>query len=297
MNTPLAITSKNNTATAQHGLKTEKKFCQLCNGEGFQLLPEARKNFKSYFGLVLCRCIASKCICDQKPPYMYMDEQNFQLLPCPCREVRRSLSVIKGLYAKSNIPPKYRFRRLKEFKTDHPDPKISICLAQALDNARFFLRELKTKKDFVRGWYFHGQPGSGKTLLSCLILNECILQNRNEVRYTKITRDFFNQIRASFNLESSLYGQSENLFQEVSNVQILVIDDFGIQKDSDWEQRTLYDLIDYRYEHNKITIITSNTDPRELRSLFGGRIFSRLKEMTQSQDMIADDYRDKFSNF
>ena len=293
----MVVTSGNNINTPQYGLKTEKKFCRHCNGQGFQLLPEAGKNFKSYFGAVLCRCVESKCICDKKPPYMYMDEQNFQLLPCACREVRRSLSMIKSLYAKSNIPPKYRFRRLKEFQTDHPDPEIQVCLAQALDNARFFLKELKEKKDFVKGWYFYGKPGSGKTFLSCLILNECILQNQNEVRYIKITRDFFNQIKASFNLESSLYGKSENLFKEVSNVRILVIDDFGIQKDSDWEQRTLYDLIDYRYEYNKITIITSNTNPREFKSLSGGRIFSRLKEMTQNQDMLAGDYRNKFSNF
>ena len=227
---------------------------------------------------------------------MYMNETNFRLSPCLCRPIRHSLALIKDLYAKSNIPPKYRFRRIKEFETYHPDPEMAKCLIQALDNARLFLEDIKKKTDFIRGWYFYGPSGSGKTLLSCLMLNECILSFQNQARYTKITRDFFNQMKASFNLESSFYGKGANLFNEISNAEILVIDDFGVQKDSDWEQRTLYDLIDYRYEYNKTTIITSNTAPKELNPLFGGRILSRLKEMTRFQDLISTDYRDKFSN-
>ena len=289
-----AATEKNKKPPL-HGRETEIDPCPLCKGKGFQLLPGGGKQFKPYLDLVICSCVESVCICDKKPPYMYMDQTNFQLLPCICRPVRHSLSLIKNLYAKSNIPPKYKFRRIKEFETYHPDNEINRCLIQALDNAYLFLEELKKKTDFIRGWYFYGPSGSGKTLLSCLILNECILLFQDQVRYTKITRDFFNQMRAAFNQESNFYGKSESLFYEVSNADILVIDDFGVQKDSDWEQRTLYDLIDHRYEYNKTTIITSNIPPKELKPLFGGRIFSRLKEMTRIQDMISTDYRDKFS--
>ena len=268
--------------------------CPDCKGKGFQLLPEGRKQFRSYLGLAICRCIESKCICTKKPPYMYMDETNSQLLPCTCRLVRISLSRIKALYARSNIPPKFRFRRIKEFKTSQSKNETSKSLARALDNAQRFLKELKEKTDSIRGWYFYGNSGTGKTLLSCLILNECILRFQNQVRYTKITRGFFNRMRASFNLESPFYGKGEDMFDEISNTEILVIDDFGVQKDSDWEQRTLYDLIDYRYEYDKITIITSNIPPEELKPLFGGRIYSRLREMTRKQDLIDEDYREKF---
>ena len=105
----------------------------------------------------------------------------------------------------------------------------------AHDNAYMFLEELQkqaanTGENFTKGWYFFGPPGSGKTFLSCLMLNECILRYQIQVRYVKITRDFFNRIRASYNLESVYYGKGEDLMKQLCDVNILLLDDFGSSK-------------------------------------------------------------------
>jgi len=67
-----------------------------------------------------------------------------------------------------------------------------------------------------------------------------------------------------------------------------------VQADSEWEKRTLYDLIDARYENQSPTIITSNIPPENWKELFDGRVFSRLQEMTHFYGMIADDYRNNY---
>ena len=273
--------------------------CEECNAKGYLLQPGGSHYYKSHIDLSICQCIESKCVCDKKPPYMYYDKKNFQLKSCECRRVRKILDTIRFRYKGSNIPAKYLFHRIHEFDTNHNDVDCSQTLTMALDNAYLFLEEweqrvLEANRSFVKGWYIFGPPGSGKTFLSCLMLNECLLRYQTNVRYVKITRDFLNQIRSSYNLESKYYGKGDDLIEKISHVDILLLDDFGVQKDSEWEKRMLYDLIDTRYEYAKTTIVTSNIPPKELQPLFGGRIYSRIKEMMRIQDIISTDYRDRF---
>ena len=273
--------------------------CQDCAGRGYLSHPAGGVGYKAYCDLSVCRCIESQCFCEKKPPYMWYDEKTSELRACLCRKVRTLLSEIKRLYQVSSIPPKYRFRQIHDFEITHEEPSITRCLTQAYDNAEHFLEELGRQKvmggDLVRGWYFHGLPGSGKTMLSCLILNEAILRYQYRVRYVKVARDFLDQIRASYNQESGFYGKGNNIINELYQIDLLVLDDFGVQQDTEWEKRMLYNLIDTRYEYAKTTIITSNLEPEELRPLFGGRILSRIKEMAQIQDFVGPDYREKLA--
>ena len=267
--------------------------CSYCSNERFIFAPSSNRNNTSY--LEICSCVEQHCICDKKPPYLYLNEATNIVQSCICKNARNKLSKIKSLFSDSNIPTKYKYRRITDFKTDNEDNTIKNSLFMALDDSVHFINQSNNLQNkFIRGLFFYGAPGSGKTLLTCLILNECIIKYQIEVLYLKITRDFFNRIKASYNLESEIYGQGDDLFKKISEVDLLAIDDFGVQKDSLWEQRTLYDLIDTRYEFEKPTIITSNLDPKEIDNLFSGRIYSRLKEMVQFKEIIAPDYRDKF---
>ena len=274
-------------------IMAKTKNCNLCQGLGYSFsLSTSNRNFNF---LEICSCVEKTCICDKKVPYVYLDEDTRQLTACPCRPYRLKVDQIKELVYSSKIPKKYQFRRITEFDTSNDNEEISMNLIQAHDNAYYFIEQFSP--DYTgntQGLYFYGNAGSGKTMLACLILNELILQYQIEVCYIKITRDFFNQLRSTFNAESALYGQGDDLFKTISLSRVLVIDDFGVQADSEWEQRTLYDLIDARYEAELPTLITSNTPPQELESSFKNRIYSRLREMTLFQSMIGLDYREKF---
>lgn len=125
-----------------------------------------------------------------------------------------------------------------------------------------------------------------------MILNELIMVQKRTCRYIKISRDFFQQLRATFNNDSGTYGRTDSVFNEIARQDVLVIDDFGIQSDSEWEQRMLYDLVDARYESELPTIITSNIDLDAVRNLFKGRIYSRFTEMLHTVEFFnVRDYR------
>ncbi|MDH5719449.1 MAG: ATP-binding protein [Spirochaetia bacterium] len=273
----------------------ERPACSICEDRGIIFNVANRKSQVSF--IEVCRCIEEACICDKKPPYMVFNHETRTMQNCACRKTRASIDRINFLFKNSNIPVRFRYRRLFEFETKASDKEIEKNLALALDNAQHFIMHLeKLNSESVKGLYFFGAPGSGKTFISCLILNEIILRYQMNVRYVKITRDFFNQIRATFSFDSQAYGKGEDIFKDLMNKDVLVIDDFGVQADTAWEQRTLYDLIDARYEADKPTILTSNLQPEEIdkMNLFGGRILSRLKEMTDFQPIICTDYRENF---
>jgi len=273
----------------------KKSYCSICSGRGYLYKPSARK--KQFSFLEICECIEKKCQCEKKTPYMVFNEKERILEECACLPVRRKIEKTIDNFKTSNIPVRFRYRRISEFEIKNNDKETQNNLIMALDNAHHFIERFSTEQsENIRGLYIFGPPGTGKTFLACLILNELILQYGISVKYVKITRDFFNEIKSTFNLEAALKRRGDDIFKELLDKDVLVIDDFGVQADTSWEQRTLYDLIDARYEYDKPTIITSNLSPEEISemNLFGGRIVSRLKEMTEFQPIICSDYRDNF---
>ena len=274
-------------------IKEEPAKCIQCNGAGYQFGISSRKGNISF--IELCACKVKECKCDGNPPYLFHDDETEEVKVCSCRPFRNQIIRIRDLFNQSNIPVKYRYRRITEFQTDDDNEEVCLNLAQAHDNAYYFIEQFSdSHHEAMRGLYFFGNAGSGKTMLACLCLNELILQFQLKVKFVKITRDFFNAMRASFNQESEWYGRGDNLFKSIAEVPALVLDDFGVQADSPWEQRTLYDLIDARYEAELPTILTSNLPPQEIETVFKNRIYSRLKEMTVFQTMIGLDYRERF---
>lgn len=62
------------------------------------------------------------------------------------------------------------------------------------------------------------------------------------------------------------------------NVDILILDDVGKEKQTEWSESIMFDVINHRYENMKPVIITSNFSSRELESYFGEACYSRLVE-------------------
>ena len=104
---------------------------------------------------------------------------------------------------------------------------------------------------------------------------------------------FLDSIKASFNKDHA----DENLFELFVEAPVLVIDDLGegrTEKNgmlSSWAQERLFVLINARYEQELTTIVTSKYNPRELASVVGMAVASRLAEMCFFLHNREGDYR------
>jgi DNA replication protein DnaC len=72
---------------------------------------------------------------------------------------------------------------------------------------------------------------------------------------------------------------------------VVVLDDFGKEKATDWVTERLYVLIESRYQNMKSTIVTSNRTLDELDDLGYGAAVSRLQETGRVVRVDAKDYR------
>lgn len=84
---------------------------------------------------------------------------------------------------------------------------------------------------------------------------------------------------------------SEAVFDAIANVGVLVVDDLGAAKGSEWNEEINYRLINHRYEHELPTLITSNVPTKELVSALGERVASRLVEMASRVVLHGTDRR------
>ena len=130
------------------------------------------------------------------------------------------------------------------------------------------------------GLFLSGSRGTGKTHLACAIIRKEILENTSDNEYAMpmfvSIPDLLLEIRHSFKSD----GISEKeIIDKYSIVSLLVLDDLGIEKTSEWSIQTLYTIIDKRYRDIKRTIVTSNLTLKEIAQRLDDRISSRLAGM------------------
>ena len=131
---------------------------------------------------------------------------------------------------------------------------------------------------------FLGDVGTGKTHLAAAIANEFIGRDIPVLFGTFI--DHLQKIKDEFN-NTSL----DTYLSKMKSIPILVIDDLGKEKRTDWSQQMLFTIINYRYEHMLPTIITANFDDSGLMNHVGNATVSRLNEMSTAIHMNGEDYR------
>lgn len=86
-------------------------------------------------------------------------------------------------------------------------------------------------------------------------------------------------------------ADSQNSFTEIAGAPLLLVDDLGAAKGSEWTEEITYRLINHRYEHMLPTLITSNVPPGELKEALGDRVASRLAEMCERVTLRGQDRR------
>jgi DNA replication protein DnaC len=138
-----------------------------------------------------------------------------------------------------------------------------------------------------------GPTGTGKTHQAYGALRH-IAESAPRRRYSVIAipaADMYGELRPT-----GQAGAAEHRLRQLASVPLLLLDDLGSAKASEWTEEVTYRLINERYNTCLPTLFTSNLPPRadgrpDLAAALGDRIVSRLAEMTTVIDMRGADRR------
>lgn len=172
------------------------------------------------------------------------------------------------------------------FETFDPRPA-----GKAYDIAKEYAE--KFGKETTEGLMLYGKAGSGKTHLACAITRHIIEQKRIQVIFTRIV-DLLSEIRQTYSEDEYCRTENESdLIRKYAGAPLLIIDDLGAEKTTDWVRQILYQIIDERWIEQKPIIVTSNLNLEELEARFEERIASRVAGMCRLVESRDYDYRIK----
>jgi DNA replication protein DnaC len=195
--------------------------------------------------------------------------------------------VVARLLADARIPPRFARAELDNFEHDMDTQRNAWRRAVAFVEA-FPIVE--------KGLLFYGAHGVGKTHLAVGILKAAIR--------TKGARGFFFETRELLRLVRDTYNRSVeetemNVLRPLLDADLLVLDDLGAERTSEWVQETLGLVVNTRYNARRATVFTSNlvdlpdsTDPRTFIFQLGARTRSRLTEMCDWIEIQGVDVRE-----
>ncbi len=175
----------------------------------------------------------------------------------------------KQRIVETRMPLEYQTKDFSTFIQETDSQKAAFKLA------RRFVKGWEKAKAGGYGLLFLGSCGTGKTHLACAIMIELLKEYAfSYPRYYKAS-EIFSAVRSTYQAGAST--NEEETLKFFSSIQLLVIDEVGVQKGSEAEKRILFSILDNRVTSNKPTILMSNLGPKALAELLGDRLYDRVR--------------------
>jgi DNA replication protein DnaC len=217
--------------------------------------------------------------------------------PCDCQHQRRMYALLR----RAQIPYRYAGCSLGNFEKSAEN-------AQAFITADGFVNNYPGTNDGT-GILLTGTVGLGKTHLAAAILQKLTLEKGVPALFCDY-RELLKQITNSYN--SRVDTTELEVLKPVFETEVLVLDELGAAKPTDWVWDTVALILNTRYNDKRTTIITTNYPNQRsgtggsegagsggrfgnreetLGDRIGDRMWSRLQEMCVPVEMRGADYR------
>lgn len=175
-------------------------------------------------------------------------------------------------FANAKIPTRYLGKTLADYETDK-DNKHAVA----------FAKDILPKG--LSGAYFYGEVGTGKTFLAALIAQE-FLQAGKSVLFESV----YNLLSEFYEIYRGKSNKSEDdLLNALYTADLLVLDDFGLEKPTQFVGATLSKILDARYNRQGITtLITSNYSLEEVKARLNAPTDARADDICLNGSRIYD---------
>ncbi len=179
---------------------------------------------------------------------------------------KKDMEVVERLRKESLMSPRFEEATFQNFREDKANSyNLKLCRRYA-ENF-----DVMMKKN--QGLIFYGDVGTGKTFAAACIANYLLS------RGTSVVMTSFIKLLSSM---QTFGNDNELLISRLNRAKLLIIDDLGAERDTEFAQEHVYNIIDSRYRAKRPLIITTNMTIEEIREPNGtryARIYDRLSKM------------------
>ncbi|QCI24143.1 DNA replication protein DnaC [Buchnera aphidicola (Muscaphis stroyani)] len=171
---------------------------------------------------------------------------------------------MQRVLGRSGIRELYMNCSFENYKIEHEGQK------KVLEAAKRYAEEFNEN---IASFIFSGRPGTGKNHLASAIGNYLILHDKSILIVT--VADLMSNMKGTFSGTSNV--TEENLLHNLSSVDLLMIDEIGMQTESRYEKVIINQIVDRRSSSKRSTGMLSNLDHKGMKNLLGERVIDRMR--------------------
>ena len=189
------------------------------------------------------------------------------------QRMKRAMEQRAELIRQACLPSRFIGRGFDNFvaSTEEQRRALTICRDYA---EGFEVEARNTGASLV----LSGKPGTGKSHL-CAAVIQAVISTACWAQYVTCM-DMVRMIRGTWRKDSE-QSEEDVLLQLGERIDLLVIDEIGMQYGTDGEQTIIFDVLDRRYRECKPSILLTNQDKAGFKDYVGERIFDRMTEVAR----------------
>lgn len=238
--------------------------CGTCGGRKQKRLePSMLTNGKEMVVRCICKCQAAE-----------LERRKEE------EERRKEMERIARLRNSSLIDDRLRMVRLETFQRTKENQKVFSMASR-------YVEQFDTMYENRQGIIFWGEVGTGKSYTAACIANE-LLERKIPVVMTSF-------VKILQNIQGS-QEEEKVIMARLNDARLLIIDDLGTERNTDYALEKVYNIIDSRYRAGKPLILTTNMTIREMQEntdIRYKRIYDRIFEMCYPVRVAGRSWREQ----